>query len=206
MTAQVVERTVPTIFPAANGLPKRISWAEFEKKYLCRADGFKYEWLNGIVSKTKKSMEKKQFYILNNLLRVLHKMIFAGKPLGQFVNEGDIFFLANHRKPDIAYLSLDQLARTARDINQVPEFIIEVISKNDQINPVEEKMLDYAAAGVKVVWQIFPLTERVKVYSGPELSESRTLRDDMICSAAPVLPEFKMTVQELFTKPEMPEG
>ena len=36
--------------------PKRITWADFEKKYLSREDAFKYEWVNGIVEKTPRNL------------------------------------------------------------------------------------------------------------------------------------------------------
>ena len=45
---------------------RKISWATFEKKYLTREDGYRYEWLNGTIEKTKK-MNKTQLFILRNL-------------------------------------------------------------------------------------------------------------------------------------------
>ena len=47
--------------------PKPVSWETFEKKYLSREDSWKYEWVNGIVEKTKRFMYQEQFYILHNL-------------------------------------------------------------------------------------------------------------------------------------------
>lgn len=46
---------------------KKISWETFEKKYLSREDEWKYEWVDGIVEKTKRDLHEKQFNILANL-------------------------------------------------------------------------------------------------------------------------------------------
>jgi len=72
--------------------PKRISWADFQKKYLPREDGYKYEWLNGMVEKTVRTVTPIQFYILENLQNLFFRLKFAGKTTGQLVQEGDIFF------------------------------------------------------------------------------------------------------------------
>ena len=185
--------------------PKHISWEEFQKKYLTREDSYKYEWLNGVVEKTKRAMNYTQFFILDNLLELFEQLKSAKKVQGRLIPEGDIFFLENHRRPDIAFISADQIARTAYGENQVPAFVIEVISSNDQINKVHEKMENYRAAGVQVAWHIFPKLQEVHVYSGSQLNRCDILKGEELCSAAPVLPDFALSVNELFKKPPMPQ-
>ena len=46
--------------------PRPISWETFKKVYLEREDGFKYEWVDGYVEKTSRTMDKKQFFISVN--------------------------------------------------------------------------------------------------------------------------------------------
>jgi len=185
--------------------PKLISWEEFQKKYLTREDSYKYEWLNGVVEKTKRAMDYTQFFIINNLQKLFKRLEAQGKADGLLVHEGDIFFLENHRRPDIAFISAAQIARTAYGENQVPAFVIEVISSNDQINKVHEKMENYRAAGVQVAWHIFPKLQEVHVYSGSQLNRCDILKGEELCSAAPVLPDFALSVNELFKKPPMPQ-
>jgi len=36
--------------------PRKISWETFQKKYLSKEDKYKYEWLDGIVEKTPRTM------------------------------------------------------------------------------------------------------------------------------------------------------
>lgn len=79
----------------------------------------------------------------------------------------------------------------------MPQFIIEVISTNDQMNKAVEKMKNYRAAEVPIVWQIFPLQHEIHVYRGKQMT---VCVGDDICSAEPVIAGFKMTVNEVLKK------
>lgn len=183
----------------ANGQPY-ISWEAFKKKYLSREDGYKYEWLNGIVEKTKRTMDYTQFYIAQNLRDLFENLRFAKIINGILISEGDVFFLEKHRRPDIAYFTPKQVDAAADGVNPMPEFVIEVISNTDAINRVNRKMQNYRAAEVKVVWHIFPQTQEVHVYCGDNLDTVYIKRGDAICSAEPVLPDFKISVNDIFKR------
>lgn len=75
-------------------------------------------------------------------------------------------------------------------------FVIEVISKNDQINEVEEKIIEYFENGVQVVWVIFPKIKKVEIYTSIQVV--KICFGDNICSAAPVMPDFNISVNEIF--------
>lgn len=180
--------------------PAPVSWETFQKKYLTREDDYKYEWVNGIVEKTKRSMDKTQLYILNNLMDFFFKLQVSGKVAGHLVAEPDLFFPDVHRRPDIAWLTKEQMYSMANGANHVPAFVIEVISTNDQSIRVEKKMNNYRNAGVKVVWQIFPDLKTVHVYAGQRLDSMTVCTGEQICSAAPALPDFALPVNEIFKK------
>ena len=184
---------------------KSISWADFQKKYLSREDNYKYEWLNGIVEKTNRNMDYTQLFIAQNLMVLFRSLINNGKTNGGLMTEGDIFFLKNHRRPDIFYMTDKQLAYTAHGENQVPPFIAEIISSKDQVNKVTLKMQNYRAAGVQVVWHLFPKYEEVHVYSGKNLTNMVVCKGDDICTAASVITDFSLTVNAIFQKPAKPE-
>lgn len=74
--------------------------------------------------------------------------------------------------------------------------MIEIISTNDNLNKVEEKITEYFKAGVKVIWNILPEQKLVYVYTSRK--QVQICMDDDICSAAPVLPEFEVKVGEIF--------
>lgn len=147
-------------------------------------------------------MDFHQFFILANLLAFFRSLVVAGKADGELIAEGDIFFQNLHRRPDVAWLSAEQIARTAHGLNQVPQFVIEIISKTDSAGKVIRKLQNYRDAHVPVVWQIFPELEEIHVYRGLTMT---IRRGDDLCSAAPALPAFELPVSEVFKKPPLPE-
>ncbi len=174
--------------------PKRVTWEEFESRYLVREDKYKYEWVDGQVVKTPREMNQRQQLILVNLLDFLDKLRIPTKKLGKLLAEVDTFFEGNLRRPDIAYFSQAQLDAIPTG-NQVPQFVIEIISKTDQMALVHQKMQDYRRAEVKVVWHIFPELQEVHVYHGDQMT---ICRGEKLCSASPVLPDFEMAAQDIF--------
>ena len=180
--------------------PPFISWESFKSKYLTREDGFKYEWLNGTIEKTKRTMDSTQFYILSNILTIFREYQRLNNIDGELISEGDVFFLDKHRRPDIAYFNAQQIDDAADGINPTPKFLIEVISNTDAINRVNRKMQNYRAANVEVVWHIFPQDQEVQVYCGDNLDTVYIKRGDMICSANAALPDFNMRVSDIFKR------
>ncbi len=117
------------------------------------------------------------------------------------MSEPDLFFLENHRRPDIAWLTTEQIYRLADpEAYEVPGFIIEVISKNDQLNAVKGKMVNYRDAGVQVVWHVLTNFEQVDVYTGPNLEVMTVCSGEKICSASPALPGFELPASAIFQK------
>jgi Uma2 family endonuclease len=194
-----------SITPVKNRKVKGISWADFQKKYLDREDGFKYEWVNREVVKSK-HMDYTQFYIVRNIINVFEHLRFLGKITGLLMPEGDILFNGNHRRPDLSYLTDLQIDRTSYGENQVPKFVIEVISTKDQMNLVHEKMQNYRDAEVLVVWHVFPLINQVHVYSGVGLKSMSVCIGDDVCSATSVIVDFEMTANAIFHKKPKPQN
>lgn len=176
-----------------------ISWENFEKEYLSLEDGYRYEWLNGIIEKTP-AMNRTQLYILYNLQEYFMRLKYEGKVAGQLLAESDLFFKDKHRRPYICWLTQAQVINLSEKKPETPDFAIEVISDSDVLVRVVTKMQDYRAAGVKTVWHIFPEQKEVHVYSGKNLDEMIVQRGSKICSAMLGLVEFKIPVEEIFKK------
>lgn len=176
---------------------RKISWETFEKRYLSKEDGYKYEWLNGTIEKTP-YMDKKQLYILRNLQKWFRKLLLEKKIHGELIAEADLFFKEHHRRPDVCWLTDEQIDNLAEQGRDVPSFVIEIISPNDKAVKVEAKMDDYRAAGVKVVWRIFPHLQIVNISTGSNLENTVAHTGDMVCSAAPALPDFEMPISAIF--------
>ena len=189
MTATAFNQTTPSSKP-----PKTVGWTEFKRNYLLREDRYKYEWVNGTVEKTLRSMDRTQIFIQNNLLNFFYQLKATTGISGNLIAEGDTFFAGNHRRPDMAYYTDDQIETGRKDEEVSPAFVIGVISNQDQMNKVHAKMKDYRAANVQVIWHIFPKLEEVHVYHGKNMVVC--LGDD-ICSAQPVIAGFEMTVKDV---------
>jgi Uma2 family endonuclease len=162
-------------------------------------DGFKYEWNDGEII-TFTGMEKKQLYIYQTL-----QILFIQKGYwqsGTLVAEQEVMLTGiQMRRPDVAYFNNEQIQQTKQGIDAIPEFVVEIISGNDNINKVEAKIAEYYKAGaggvpLKVVWLILPEEKVVHIYTSRKQVQICT--DDDICSAKPVLPDFEISVNALF--------
>ncbi|MEM1214746.1 MAG: Uma2 family endonuclease, partial [Bacteroidota bacterium] len=166
-----------------------ISLDTFLTKYADVEDGMKYEWNDGIVEITE-SMNQEQLKIYNNLLRcfVETEHFRVG---GILTAETDMFTSENQlRRPDLAIYTKAQIEAAAKGENQVAAWVAEVISNSDNLKRTDLKIDEYFAAGVQVVWQIMPFSQKVYVFTAPE--ELSVCRGETVCSAAPAFPTFEL--------------
>lgn len=159
---------------------------------------YKYEWNKGKIEKTDK-MKQLEFFILKALSRLFVKTN-AYQNGAELLTEGDVLTSSEQlRRPDLAYYTESQIIETTKGINQVPTFVIEIISPSDNQNKILEKNQEYFSAGVQLIWLIMPNLKQVHIYSSPKKVQICT--DDDICSAKPVLPDFEISVNNLLTFP-----
>ena len=101
-------------------------------------------------------MKFKEQYIFHNLQQLFITTI-AFQNKGMLVQELEVWTSENQwRKPDISFITAQQISAAANGYEPIPALIIEVISKNDKINEVKNKVDEYFNAGVKILWHIFP--------------------------------------------------
>jgi len=176
---------------------KKVSIETFLEKYRKGGPGVKYEYNKGIIEKTE-TMKSKEQHIFRNLQHLFDKTTVY-KNGGLIVQEMEVWTSENQwRKPDVSYISSAQIEAAADGFEPVPEFMIEVISKTDKINEVKNKVKEYFKAGVKLVWHIFPALQQVEIYYSANKSE--TFIDDEMCSAAPIIEDFTISVNDIFKK------
>lgn len=201
-TATPTIAVAPSMPAALARAPRRITWQEFEKKYLSKEDGYKYEWVNGLVEKIEYAMNPTQLYIQRNLHELFTQLKMEGKATGQLLAEPDLFFFPEvHRRPDFAWLTDAQIDRLAEPgAIEIPAFIIEVVSTHDAALKLVDKMRHYRAAGVRVAWLIYPQPQEIHVYGGSHLTAMTVCTDQDICSAVPALPDFAVPVDDVFKK------
>lgn len=105
------------------------------------------------------------------------------------------------RRPDVSYLSLERIPDGTPDVGYIPippDLAVEVVSPGDLALEVDNKVTEYLAAGVRLVWVIYPTTGQVLVYNttgGKILSSADEL------SGEDVIPGFRLKISELLRKP-----
>jgi Uma2 family endonuclease len=117
-------------------------------------------------------------------------------------NVGFIVNLANRRSfsPDAAFYKGE--LRGGLFLEGAPVFAVEVRSTDDYGPKAEARMAqkraDYFAAGTLVVWDVDVLHEKlVHVYRGGDSENPTIYRSGEIAEAAPALPNWTMSVEEL---------
>jgi len=160
--------------------------------------GYKYEWNNGKLEATEK-MKKEEVYIVQYLQATFSKTNYFAVG-GILMPEVRCFFPAidKERIPDLSYFSAEQIKAMRKGQDVVPEFVIEIISKNDTINLLETKLNEYLSVGVRCIWLIFPELKKVRVITNPKNMINYT--DDEVFTASPVMPEFELSVNKLFAQ------
>jgi Uma2 family endonuclease len=169
--------------------------ADFLATYSNRKDAFKYELVNGKVEKTFRTMNREQYYIVRNLLRHFTQTA-AYKNGAELAVETDMETIPKQiRRPDISFCTEEQILTGNYSLS---EFAIEIISPTDNFNRVFDKVVEYFEAGMKVLWHIIPEQKAVHVFYSPDLMTVCTGEKEV--SAAPVMPDFKMKVSDIFKK------
>jgi Uma2 family endonuclease len=108
------------------------------------------------------------------------------------------------RRPDIAFIAADRLGGVPEEghVPIAPDLAIEVVSPNDLVYNLDEKLADYHAAGIKLVWVVNPKIRTLRIHrldrTGTDLAESDTL------SGESILPGFSIVVKDLLPLPNPP--
>jgi Uma2 family endonuclease len=113
------------------------------------------------------------------------------------------FFLERNpdhvRAPDVAFIAADRLRGKSPPrgyMDLIPDMVVEVVSPHDTATEVEEKVLDWLNAGVRLVWVVHSRTRSVTVYRSRD--EIRILGENEDLDGGDVLPGFTCRVRDLF--------
>jgi Uma2 family endonuclease len=101
---------------------------------------------------------------------------------------------------DVAYVSAEVAARQANDttlIDGPPILAVEILSPSDTQDEIDEKIDQYLAAGVLLVWIIDPHDQTVTIYRPTQPPEMVNATQEL--SGDPHLPGFSIAVADLFS-------
>ena len=164
-------------------------------------DGDRYELVDGHLVET--SMSALAVLVATKLSRRLDEYCEPRK-LGWVLGEGASYQCfpdepAKVRKPDVSFIRRGRLPDECPPdghIRLAPDLAVEVVSPNDLYYEVEQKVAEYRAAGVRLIWIVSPPTRRVLIRkldgSCAESGETGEL------SGEDVLPGFRCPVSALF--------
>jgi Uma2 family endonuclease len=81
----------------------------------------------------------------------------------------------------------------------VPDFVIEIISPNDTLSDVDEKVDAYLADGVRLIWLVDPQRRKITICA-PDRESPVVVKSDSVISPGDILPGFELTVSKLFAE------
>ncbi len=162
-------------------------------------EGRLFELVNGIL--VEKAMGTRESYLALEL----------GRLLGNFVRQNSLGFVLGAdgmarlmpglvRIPDLSFVSWKQLpTREVPDtpmLKLAPYLAVEVISPGNTRQEMEQKLSDYFAQGVRLVWYVYPRTQEVHVFTSPESCQVLHETDEL--TGEEIVPGFRLSLAEFF--------
>lgn len=167
-----------------------------------RDDGFRYELVRGELRRH--PLEGHEHgRIAARIAGLLGSHVLANS-LGAGYMCGTGFLITSDpdtvRAPDLAFVSqkrLDEVADVEGYWPGAPDLAVEVISPRDTYAEVEEKVLEWLAAGARMVVVVNARKRTVTVYRS--LTEIVVLTEDETLEGGDVVPGWTMQVRDMFT-------
>lgn len=119
--------------------------------------------------------------------------------LGKVFSSATIFRLPNggDRSPDAAWVSNERWSALTPEEQAgfppiCPDFVIELRSRTDSLQPLQEKMQEYLDSGLRLGWLINPQAQQVEIYRSNQTVEIVQLPVSL--SGEDVLPGFVLSL------------
>ncbi len=164
-------------------------------------DGFRYELVKGELRKMAPAGSE-HGAIIARLTIALGQYIEANN-LGELFGAETGFKITSNpdtvRAPDIAFIRRERIPETGIPKEYwpgPPDLAVEVLSPSDTFYEVEEKIEQYLATGVSVVWVINPKKRTVTIHR-PQ-SEAKTLAENDTLDGQNVAPGFQYNIARMF--------
>lgn len=111
------------------------------------------------------------------------------------------------RAPDVSFFLWQHATTPEEDrknpiANTFPDLAVEVVSRSNTPKELARKRKEYFKAGTTLVWQVYPKTRTVEVYTSPTRFRTLTIGDTL--DGGEILPGLQIPLKRLFgrrTKP-----
>lgn len=166
-------------------------------------DGNRYELINGELVDMGNSGAL-HGYVCSILVMALMNYILPRK-LGIILDSSTAFTMqnGNKRSPDISFVSKEKLQGLEElpdgFLDGAPDLVIEVLSPNNTIAEIHQKLVEYFENGSRLVWVINLKQHYVLVYRSAK-EPDRLLKQSDSLDGEDVIAGFTMPLSELFQK------
>lgn len=162
-------------------------------------DGRKFELVDGEVKELPASFKHDQLVI--RLARLIGDAgdaygILVGSQAGFRMRDGNI------RCPDLSFTRYERLPNGEAPegfADFAPDLCIEVISPSEEPGDMRRKVQEYFDAGAQQVWDLYPETQSIRVFTSPTTFADYAAQDEIETGA--ILPGFRARVADLFALP-----
>lgn len=165
-------------------------------------DGHQYEVVNGeLVDMGNSGME--HGWIASILNGVMFNHVFPRK-LGVICDSSTAFAMknGNKRAPDVSFIAKNRLTGMKRlpkgYFQGAPDLAVEILSPNNTVEEIHEKIVEYFDNGTQLLWVIHPDEQFVLVYHG--VSPDKLLQVTDTLDGEQIIPGFSMPVANLFVE------
>lgn len=171
--------------------------------------GWKTELHQGVVVKMPLIKDMRHDWIAGNLFAALHAYVMPRR-LGRVSMEqvGYDATLPGESDettygPDVAFMSAERLptaqAAIARgDYAPAPDLVAEVVSTSQSKKDVTERSERWLAAGARLVWNIWPASQTVDVWTPDTLMQTIGPAPQGVLDGLDVVPGFQLSLVDLF--------
>ena len=123
--------------------------------------------------------------------------------LGQIFDSSSGFHLPNgaDRSPDVSWIGQDRWDTLTPEEKSgfaplCPDFVLELRSKNDSLESLQQKMQEYQENGAKLGWLIDRSRKKVEIYRPKKSVEVQNSPDSL--SGEDILPGFTLDLSEIW--------
>lgn len=146
--------------------------------------------------------------MIRALFRILDAFVMAHQ-LGEvfqenaFVERYGSNWVKGSKTPDVLFFAAEKWKQYIQHEEKwqdkpyvlIPDLVIEVVSPNDVYTEIDEKVEEYLAYGVSLIWIVDPQRQRVTVYHDDQYQ--RLTAADLL-TGGDILPGLKIALSELF--------
>ncbi len=103
------------------------------------------------------------------------------------------------RAPDISFIGHDRVEAVGKTRGYwpgAPDLAVEVLSPDDRVSEVEDRVSEWLSSGSRQVWVVSPKLHTVTVYSST--SDIFTLTEKDTLEGGEVIPGFHIPISEIF--------